>query len=49
MTYKRKGQHPLLFSPLCATLSQADKTHVNHMKTQQRGVRNSGLEKLWKK
>lgn len=32
MIYKRKGQHPLLFSPLCATLSQADKTHVNHMK-----------------
>lgn len=32
MTYKRKGQHPLLFSPLCATLSQTDKTHVNHMK-----------------
>ena len=52
VTYKTEelqGQHPLLFSPLCATLSQADKTHVNHMKTQQRGVRNSGLEKLWKK
>lgn len=35
VTYKTEelyGQHPLLFSPLCATLSQADKTHVNHMK-----------------
>ena len=40
MIYKRKGQHPLLFSHLCATLSQADKTHDNHVKSQQhRGVK----------